>query len=110
MARGKITFCDSCEGFLASAKILFVEFDNKDAIVKQIKGLKWSDFTIMSRIENIGKGVSDQLCANLSAAVCFSIAVDESTDVTDVAQLCLGEVPPQKISVPNVPNNTKQLT
>ncbi len=75
--------------FLASAEILFAEFDNKDAIIKQIKGLQLSDSTIMRRIENIGKDVSDQLCAYVSAAPCFSIAVDESTDLTDVAQLCV---------------------
>ncbi len=75
--------------FLASAEILFAEFDNKDAIIKQIKGLQLSDSTIMRRIENIGKDVSDQLCADVSAAQCFSIAVDESTDLTDVAQLCV---------------------
>ena len=75
--------------FLASTEILFAEFDNKNTIVKQMKGLQLSDSTIKRRIKNIGKDVSDQLCADLSAAPCFSIAVDESTDVTDVAQLCV---------------------
>ncbi len=92
LARGKKTFSDSeivKDCFLASAEILFAEFDNKDAIIKQIKGLQLSDSTIMRRIENIGKDVSDQLCADVSAAPFFSIAVDESTDLTDVAQLCV---------------------
>ncbi len=92
LARGKKNFSDSeivKDCFLASAEILFAEFDNKDAIIKQIKGLQLSDSTIMRRIENIGKDVSDQLCADVSAAPCFSIAVDESTDLTDVAQLCV---------------------
>ena len=75
--------------FLASTEILFADFDNKNAIVKQMKGLQLSDSTIMRRIKNIGKDVSDQLRADLSAAPCFSIAVDGSTDVTDVAQLCV---------------------
>ena len=39
-------------------------------------------------MEDIGKDISDQLLADLRAASCFSIAVDENTDVTDVAQLC----------------------
>ncbi len=92
LPRGKKNFSDSeivKDCFLASAEILFAEFDNKDAIIKQIKGLQLSDSTIMRRIENIGKDVSDQLCADVSAAPCFSIAVDESTDLTDVAQLCV---------------------
>ncbi len=57
----KKTFSDSeivKDCFLASAEILFAEFDNKDAIIKQIKGLQLSDSTIMRRIENIGKDVS----------------------------------------------------
>ena len=82
LARGKKPFSDleivkNCEivkdCFLASAEI-FAEFDNKDSIVKQIKGLQLSDSTIMRRIENIGKDVSDQLCAGLSAAPGFSIS------------------------------------
>lgn len=92
LARAKKPFSDSeivKDCFLATAEILFTDFDNKDAIVKQIKGLQLSDSTIMRRIEDIGKDVSDQLTADLSAAPCFSIAVDESTDVTDVAQLCV---------------------
>lgn len=70
--------------FLAKA-----DFDNKDAIVNQIKGLQLSDSTIMRWIEDISKNISDQLLADLSAALCFSIAVDESTDVTGAAQLCV---------------------
>ena len=35
-------------------------------------------------MEDIGKDISDQLLADLRAASCFSIAVDESTDVTEV--------------------------
>ena len=48
-----------------------------------------SDSTITRRIEDIGKDIHDQLLADLRAAPCFSIAVDESTDITDVAQLCV---------------------
>lgn len=71
-----------------SAEILFTDFDNKDAIIKQIKGLQLSDLTIMRRMEDIGKDIRDQLLADLRTASCFSIAVDKSTDVTDIAQLC----------------------
>ena len=43
---GKNTFSDSEKvkknSFLTSAIILFTEFDNKDAILKQIKGLQLS--------------------------------------------------------------------
>ncbi|KAF7658049.1 hypothetical protein LDENG_00018290 [Lucifuga dentata] len=36
-------------------------------------------------MEDIGKDISDKLIADLSAAPCFSIAVDESTNLTDIA-------------------------
>lgn len=41
-------------------------------------------------MEDVGKDLCDQLLAGLRAAPCFSIAEDESTDITDVAQLCVG--------------------
>lgn len=40
-------------------------------------------------MEDIGKDIRDQLLADLHETPCFSTAVDESTDVTDVAQLCV---------------------
>lgn len=76
--------------FLASAEILLTDFDNKDAFIKQIKVLQLSDSTLTRRMEDIGKDLCDQLLAGLRAVPCFSIAVDESTDITDVAQLCVG--------------------
>lgn len=79
--------------FLASAEILFTEFERKDAIIKQIKGLQLSDL-----MEDIGTDVSAQLIEDVSAAPCFSIAVDESTDVVDIviAIVSLGKVPQGK--------------
>ncbi len=56
---GKKTLSDSeivKDCFLASAEIFFADFDNKDAIKQQIKGLQLSDSTIMRRIENIRQG------------------------------------------------------
>lgn len=76
--------------FLASAEILLTDFDNKDAFIKQIKVLQLSDSTLTRRMEDIRKDLCDQLLAGLRAAPCFSMAVDESTDITDVAQLCVG--------------------
>lgn len=92
LARAKKPFSDSeivKDCFLVSAKILFSDFDNKEAILKQIKGLQLSDSTIMRRMEDIGQDIRNQLLADLRASACFSIAVDESTDVTDNAQLCV---------------------
>ena len=40
-------------------------------------------------MEDIGKDIRDQSLTDLRIALCFSIAVDKNTDVTDIAQLCV---------------------
>jgi hypothetical protein len=65
LARNKKAFTDAeivkeCF-FLASAKILYADFPNKEAILKQIKGLQLSDSTLTRRIEEIGEDVGKQL-------------------------------------------------
>ena len=85
------TFSDSeiVKGcFLVSAEVLFRDLD-KDPILKQIKGLQLSDSTIKRQMEDIRKDIFDQLLADMHTAPCVSIAVGESIDVTDVAQLCV---------------------
>lgn len=77
------------ECFMASAEIMYADFSNREAIIKQIKGLQLSDTTVIRRIEEIGDDIRGQLITDLSASPCFSIAVDESTDICDVAQLCV---------------------
>lgn len=71
---------------LATAET-YADFDNKHAIMKQIKALQLSDSAIMKWMEDKGNDIIDQLLADLSAVPCFSIAVDESMELTDVAQL-----------------------
>ncbi|XP_064421803.1 inactive cell surface hyaluronidase CEMIP2-like [Latimeria chalumnae] len=66
------------ECFLASAEILCADFNNKNATLKQIKGLQLSDTTVMRRVEETGKDIWQQLMADLSAAPCFSLALDET--------------------------------
>ncbi|MBN3315765.1 GT2D2 protein, partial [Atractosteus spatula] len=88
LARAKKTFYDAeiVKDFLALAESLYADFSNKDAIIKQLKVLQLSDSTIMRRVEDIGKIISNQLIADLSAASCFSITLDESA-------LCVGQLP-----------------
>ncbi|XP_063610390.1 general transcription factor II-I repeat domain-containing protein 2A-like [Penaeus indicus] len=94
LAKHKKPFTDAevvKECFLASAEKMYCSFSNEDAILKQIRGLQLSDTTIMRRTEEIGNDIRRQLIADLSAVPCFSIALDESTDICDVAQLCVWE-------------------
>uniref|UniRef100_H3ARQ8 SPIN-DOC-like zinc-finger domain-containing protein n=1 Tax=Latimeria chalumnae TaxID=7897 RepID=H3ARQ8_LATCH len=57
LARHKKAFTDAAEiikeCFLASAEILYADFNNKNSILKQIKGLQLSDTTVMRRVEEI---------------------------------------------------------
>ena len=75
--------------FWASAEIVYANFTNKEAILKQIKGLQLSDSTITRDIEDIGEDIGKQLITDISVAPCFSIALEESTDVRDIARLCV---------------------
>ena len=43
----------------------------------------------MRRIEELGNDIRHQLITDLLEVSCFSIALDESTDICDVAQLCI---------------------
>uniref|UniRef100_H3AR21 SPIN-DOC-like zinc-finger domain-containing protein n=1 Tax=Latimeria chalumnae TaxID=7897 RepID=H3AR21_LATCH len=99
LARHKKAFTDAeivKECFLTSAEILYADFNNKNAILKQIKGLQLSDTTVMRRVEEIGKDIRQQLMADLSAAPCFSLALNESTDISDFSQLCVWICFPKK--------------
>jgi len=92
LAKHKKAFTDAevvKECFLASAEIMYADFSNQEAILKQIKGLQLSDTTIARRVEVLAKDIRQQLTEDMLAAPCFSLALDESTDVCDIAQLCV---------------------
>lgn len=67
------------------AEFMYTDFSNKKAILKEIKGLQMSDTTIIS-VDNIGKDIQLQLNEYLISAPCYSLALDESTDIG--VQLC----------------------
>lgn len=76
----------------------------KDAIIKQLKGLQLSDSTITRRVE-------DQMLTDLRGAPCYSMAVDENTDVTVTAQLNVCQVPQRRfLSRGNAMFMTNQCT
>ncbi|XP_047020709.1 general transcription factor II-I repeat domain-containing protein 2A-like isoform X2 [Helicoverpa zea] len=66
---------------------LFVNFKNKNEIKKAVHGLQLSRNTVMRRIETISKNLNEQLQKDIDLCVAFSLQFDESTDVTDTAQL-----------------------
>ena len=60
LAKHKKSFTDAevvKKIFLASAEIIHVDFNNKDEIIKQIRGIQLSDTTVMRRIEELGNDI-----------------------------------------------------
>ena len=63
-------------------------------------GIPLSDSTMTRRVKMMSKDVSEQLIQPQEDAVFFSIALDESTDATDTAQLSIfGSVVHQELNV-----------
>ena len=64
-------------------------FDDKqrDKIIDKVKQIPLSDSTAMRRTELLAKDLVLQLDEGMKSAPCISLAIDESTDITDNAQL-----------------------
>lgn len=77
------------EIFEAVSDSLFVNFKNKNEINKAFHGLQLSRNTVMRRIEMISKDINEQLHKDIVRCVAFSLQLDESTDITDTAQLLI---------------------
>ncbi|KAK9977291.1 hypothetical protein ABG768_019112 [Culter alburnus] len=75
--------------FMDCAESLFSEFKNKDDIIRQISKLQLSDSTVTRRVELISDDLFSQLLNDIESSEYFSLALDESTDSTDVAQLAV---------------------
>lgn len=77
------------EAFLEAADSLFDHFKNKTEIVDAIKGVQLSRNTATRRCEEMAVDVEEQLRKDIDACECFSLQFDESTDMVDMAQLCV---------------------
>lgn len=73
--------------FLDISDSLFNDFKNKSEIVAVIQDLQLSRNTVMRRIEMMSGNVKEQLCNDIDRCSCFSLQLDESTDISDTAQL-----------------------
>lgn len=77
------------ECFIEAADSLFGNFKNKTEIISAIKDLKLSRQTVTRRIEIINQNLHNQTMKDLEECTNFSLQIDESTDATDGAQLCI---------------------
>uniref|UniRef100_A0A671RV65 DUF4371 domain-containing protein n=1 Tax=Sinocyclocheilus anshuiensis TaxID=1608454 RepID=A0A671RV65_9TELE len=71
--------------FLES-QCLFDDLSNKSEIIRRIKCLQLSNDTVTHRIS---ENLTEQLKTKLATASALSLAADESTDIGDVASLCI---------------------
>lgn len=75
------------EAFVEAAD-LFRDFKNKPERLASIKALQLSRSTVTQRSEAMAEDLTQQLWKDI-ADYCFSLQLDESTDVSDTAQLCI---------------------
>lgn len=73
--------------FQECADSLFAEYKNKDEIKKRIANLQLSHQTVTRRVDIISRNIFEQMLFDLRKASGFSLALDESCDVTDTEQL-----------------------
>lgn len=64
-----------------------IMFPDKPDIVDKMRSLALSRNTCTRRVEDISEDLCRQLKTNLDGAGCYSLAIDESCDILDVAQM-----------------------
>ena len=77
------------EAFVEAADSLFRDFKNKPEILSSIKALQLARSTVTQRCKVMAEDLTQQLQKDIADCDCFSLQLDESTDVSDTAQLCI---------------------
>lgn len=77
------------EAFIEASDALFKDFKNKTEIMSAVKAVQLTRNTVTRRCEMMGDNLVQQLAKDIDCCECFSLQMDESTDITDKAQLCI---------------------
>ncbi|XP_060762621.1 general transcription factor II-I repeat domain-containing protein 2A-like [Neoarius graeffei] len=77
------------EAFIEASDALFKDFKNKTEIMSAVKAVQLTGNTVTRRCEMMGDNLVQQLAKDIDCCECFSLQMDESTDITDKAQLCI---------------------
>jgi hypothetical protein len=77
------------EAFLTGADCLFEGFSNKREIMSAIQDFQLPDNTVSRRIQVISSDMQTQLESDLELCDWFSLQFDESTNISDAAQLLI---------------------
>ena len=83
----EVEFIKQC--FIEICKSLFSSYSNLSDILRKINSLQLSDKTIQRRIDDLSTNISTKSEKILSNCVAFSFAIDETTDITDISQMCV---------------------
>lgn len=92
LAKHKKPFTDGelfKEAMAVTADTLFADLKNKEDIKARIKSVPLGAPTVARRVEALSEDISQQVFKDLSLCEHFSLQFDESTDITDTAQLAV---------------------
>ncbi|MEE6500898.1 hypothetical protein FKM82_003978 [Ascaphus truei] len=91
LARKKKPFSDAemvKDILVAVMETLLENYESKvkNDILQKVQNLQYSRRTVVRRVLELSKNIEVQLLEQLKDCLCFSLALDESTDCTDTAQ------------------------
>ncbi|XP_026578977.1 general transcription factor II-I repeat domain-containing protein 2-like [Pseudonaja textilis] len=74
---------------LSECSSLFHDFPNRNKIIQHISEMPLSRNTVKDRVQRMASDVSQQLTSDLKKAACYSMCLDESTDINNHARLAI---------------------
>ncbi|KAM5138157.1 general transcription factor II-I repeat domain-containing protein 2A-like [Mantella aurantiaca] len=77
------------KAMLSASNSLFHDFQNKDKIIQRISEMPLSRNTVKDRVQRMASDVGQQLTTGLQKAECYSMCLDESTDINNHARLAV---------------------
>ena len=77
------------EAFIEAADSMYGDFKNRTEIMAAINDIQLSRNTVTRSCEGIAENLEDHLKKDIYNSQCYSLQFDESTDIVDVAQLCI---------------------
>ena len=77
------------EAMLSGCNSPFHDFPNKGKIIQRISEMPLTRNTVKDRVQRMTSDISQQFTIDLQKAACYSMCLDESTDVNNHARLAV---------------------